>query len=93
LGERFSSVYACFEYANDFKCANHVQSAVTVVALRELEGKITRVEHVQVSDGKRLSACEGGVGQLRQEVQAAKTDLERCIQTVVSLASSVNPKP
>jgi hypothetical protein len=86
-------VYACFEYANDFKCANHVQSAVTVVALRELEGKITRVEHVQVSDGKRLSACEGGVGQLRQEVQAAKTDLERCIQTVVSLASSVNPKP
>ena len=65
------------------------ESAVTVVALRELEGKITRVEHVQVSDGKRLSACEGGVGQLQQELQAAKTDLQRCVETVVSLGSSV----
>ena len=56
------------------------ETTVTIVALRELEGKVARVEHVQLSDGKRLSSCE-------QDVAAAKAELRRCVDTVVNLGS------
>ena len=49
------------------------EATVTLVALRELEGKVARVESVQVTDGKRLSTCE-------QEMQ-------RCISAVAGIVS------
>ena len=41
------------------ECANHVQSAVTVVALRELEGRITRVEVPAAHPVHALAPDEG----------------------------------
>ena len=49
---------------------SEAEAAVTIVAVRELEGKVSRIEHVQASDAKRISACEGVAAQLQQDVMA-----------------------
>ena len=50
------------------------ESAVAVVALRELEGKVSRIEHVQASDAKRINSCEGVAVQLQQDLQAGSSE-------------------
>ena len=52
-----------------------VDSTVALVSLRELEGKVSRIEHVQASDSRRVGGCEAALTQLQQELLAARAEV------------------